>query len=124
MTVFLASLLGLPPLAGFAGKFQVFMAVYEAAKTATQNGPPGLGGVFYAVLVVGAANTALSAYYYLRIARAMLLDEPEANAAPVTLSLPAGLFLVALIAALFVLGVLWNPLVAETGRAVSTFSVR
>src|SRR5262249_14183027 len=35
MTIFLLSLLGLPPLAGFAGKFQVFEAVYEAGKGAT-----------------------------------------------------------------------------------------
>ena len=32
MTVFLLSLLGLPPLAGFAGKFQVFAAVYDAGE--------------------------------------------------------------------------------------------
>ena len=74
MTVFLASLLGLPPLAGFAGKFQVIAAVYDAARSASASGPPGLGAVFYVLLAVGAVNTAVSAYYYLKVARAMLLE--------------------------------------------------
>ena len=122
MLVFMASLLGLPPLAGFAGKFQVFSAVYEAAKTATASGPPGLGTVFFVLLAVGAVNTAVSAYYYLKIARAMLLDdavepvsrEPKASAG-------AALFLVALCAFLFAAGVVWDPLVSETAKAASAF---
>ena len=124
MTVFLASLLGLPPVAGFAGKFQVFAAVYGAAKTATVSGPPGLGTVFYVLLGVGAVNTAVSAYYYLKIVRAMLLDDPEADASPVRLTPTAGLFFLALVAVLIVVGVLWDPLMAETSRAASAFSVK
>ncbi len=124
MTVFLASLLGLPPLAGFAGKFQVFAAVYSAAKAATASGPPGLGAVFYVLLGVGAVNTAVSAYYYLKVARAMLLDDPDTDATEVKTSPVAGLFLVALVAFLFAAGVLWDPLMAETGRAVTAFSVK
>lgn len=124
MTVFLASLLGLPPLAGFAGKFQVFAAVYSAAKAATASGPPGLGAVFYVLLGVGAVNTAVSAYYYLKIARAMLLDDPDAGAPDVKTSPVAGLFLVALVAFLFAAGLVWDPLMAETTRAVTAFSVK
>ncbi len=125
MTVFLASLLGLPPLAGFAGKFQVFVAVYQAAKAATASGPPGLGTVFFVLLAVGAVNTAISAYYYLKIARAMLLDDPaEGTAAPATNSPAAGLFFVALVAFLFAAGVVWDPLMSETARAASAFSAK
>ena len=124
MTVFLASLLGLPPLAGFAGKFQVFAAVYSAAKAATASGPPGLGAVFYVLLGVGAVNTAVSAYYYLKVARAMLLDDPDTDATEVKTSPVAGLFLVGLVAFLFAAGVLWDPLMAETVRAVTAFSVK
>ncbi len=124
MTVFLASLLGLPPVAGFAGKFQVFAAVYGAAKTATAGGPPGLGTVFYVLLGVGAVNTAVSAYYYLKVARAMLLEDPEGDTSPVRLAPAAGLFFLALVAALFAAGVLWDPLVAETSRAASAFGAK
>ena len=64
-------LLGFPPLAGFAGKFQVFVAVYDAAR----NAPGSLGTWLYAFLAVGAVNTALSAVYYLKVVRAMALDQ-------------------------------------------------
>ena len=50
MTIFLLSLLGLPPLAGFAGKFQVFVAVYDAARAATAAGHANLGTAFYVLL--------------------------------------------------------------------------
>jgi NADH-quinone oxidoreductase subunit N len=122
MTLFLASLLGLPPLAGFAGKFQVFAAVLDAAKSATASGPSGLGTVFYVLLAVGAVNTAVSAYYYLKIVRAMLLEDPEgepqANA-------PAAVgFLIALVAFLIAAGVVWDPLTGETVRAAAAFGVK
>lgn len=125
MTLFLASLLGLPPLAGFAGKFQVFAAVYEAATTATASGPPGLGAVFFALLAVGAANTAVSAYYYLKVARAMLLDEPaESVGDEPKAGVGAAIFLTALVAFLVVAGVVWEPLMALTDRAAGAFVIR
>ncbi len=108
-TIFLLSLLGLPPLAGFAGKFQVFEAVYEAARAATAAGHTPLGTVFYVLLGVGAVNTAMSAYYYLKIVRAMLLDEPT-DATTIPTSLATAGYLLGLVAALFALGVVWNPL--------------
>src|SRR4051812_2999675 len=123
MTFFLASLLGLPPLAGFAGKFQVFAAVYDAARAATASAPAGFGPLFFVFLGVGAVNTAVSAYYYLKVVRAMLLDEPDTDTfTPVAPA--AGLFLVALVAFLFAAGVVWDPLVAETARAASAFGVK
>jgi NADH-quinone oxidoreductase subunit N len=90
MTIFLLSLLGLPPLAGFAGKFQVFEAVYEAGRSATAAGFGPRGNAFYVLLAVGILNTVLSAYYYLKIARAMLLEEP-ADPSPVATPPGAGL---------------------------------
>jgi NADH-quinone oxidoreductase subunit N len=125
MTVFLASLLGLPPLAGFAGKFQVFAAVYAAAKAATASAPPGVGTVFYVLFAVGAVNTAVSAYYYLKVVRAMLLEEPvESPQVESRTSVGAVFFLVALVAFLLAAGVIWDPLMSEAARAASAFSVR
>ncbi|HVL13256.1 MAG TPA: proton-conducting transporter membrane subunit, partial [Gemmata sp.] len=120
MTVFLLSLLGLPPLAGFAGKFQVFEAVYDGARAANAAGRANLGAFFYVLLGVGALNTALSAYYYLRVVRAMLLEDSD-GAAPIRTSPAAAVYLVALALALVALGVLWNPLTAAAGRAVAAF---
>ena len=103
----LLSLLGLPPLAGFAGKFQLFAAVYDA----------GYGWL----LAVGLANTVLSAGYYLRVLRAMLLDDPEATdekGRPLPLGEGAGvrLYLLALAAALVAVGVFWGPLADLAAR--------
>ena len=125
MTVFLCALLGLPPLAGFAGKFQVFAAVYEAARDATVAGKGSLGITFYVFLAVGAVNTAVSAYYYLRVVRAMLLDEPESPGIAIPgLGAGAWLYLVGLAALLVAAGVVWNPLTTAATHATDIFVVR
>ncbi|MBI4605516.1 MAG: NADH-quinone oxidoreductase subunit N, partial [Planctomycetes bacterium] len=75
LTVFLLSLIGVPPTGGFMGKFQLFMGLID------------LGGWPYYLLAVAAVvNTAVSAYYYLKIAKAMYFDrggEESPVAAPV-----------------------------------------
>jgi NADH-quinone oxidoreductase subunit N len=65
MTIFLASLTGIPPLGGWIGKFTSFKAVLEA-------------GTFpaYTLAVIGAVNTAIAAAYYLRVMREMWMNEP------------------------------------------------
>jgi NADH-quinone oxidoreductase subunit N len=112
MAVFLFSLLGFPPLAGFAGKFQVFAAVYEAGR----GGFPGA----YALLAVGVLNTALSAYYYLKVVREMVLEDPEPAGPPVGtggLGTVASVYLAGLAALVVALGVVWNPLTAAADPA-------
>jgi F420H2 dehydrogenase subunit N len=62
LMVFMLALAGIPPTAGFVGKFWLFAAVWNA----------GLGWlVFLAIL-----NSALSLYYYLRIVSYMYLKDP------------------------------------------------
>jgi NADH-quinone oxidoreductase subunit N len=79
LTLFLASLIGIPPLGGWYAKFAVFKVLLEAET--------GLG---IAMAVVMAVNTAIAAYYYLRVARAMWFDEaPDGDVTPVRV--PAGL---------------------------------
>lgn len=115
MAVFLFSLLGFPPLAGFAGKFQVFAAVYEAGRA----GVPGA----YALLAVGVLNTALSAYYYLKVVREMVLEEGADPGTSVPgRSVGATLFLVALAALVVAVGVVWDPLTTAADRAAQTFT--
>jgi NADH-quinone oxidoreductase subunit N len=67
LAIFLFSLTGLPPLAGFIGKFYLFAAVLEK------------GGAFYVILaIVGVVNSAISLYYYARVVVAMYMVAPEA----------------------------------------------
>lgn len=62
LAIFMFSLAGIPPLMGFFAKLAVFMAAVEA------------GLIVFAV--VGAAASAIGAYYYLKIVKTMYFDEP------------------------------------------------
>jgi NADH-quinone oxidoreductase subunit N len=76
MALCLFSLAGVPPLAGFWGKFQVFASVLRV-------GMPGENRFFQVLAVVGVVNAAIGAYYYLRIVVAMYLrPAPERPLAP------------------------------------------
>ncbi|SDG68637.1 NADH-quinone oxidoreductase subunit NuoN [Pelagibacterium luteolum] len=69
LALFMFSLVGLPPLAGFFAKWQVFLAAIEAQ--------------LFVLAVIGMLASAVSAFYYLRIIKVMYFDEPEASyAAP------------------------------------------
>jgi NADH-quinone oxidoreductase subunit N len=72
MAVFLFSLTGIPPLAGFWAKLAVF---YSALSAGSLSGGVrfSLGWWFYAVAVVGVVNAAIAAVYYLRVIRVMYL---------------------------------------------------
>jgi NADH-quinone oxidoreductase subunit N len=74
MFLFLLSLTGIPPLAGFWAKVYVILAALQA-------GSPWLTGL--AVLTV--VNAAAAAFYYLRVAVVMYMREPSENAPPVQL---------------------------------------
>jgi NADH-quinone oxidoreductase subunit N len=104
--VFLLSLLGIPPLVGFFAKFQVFAAVFHAGQGATQ---PWLSGVYYSLLVIGGLNTAVSAFYYVRVLKVMILDksleEVEGREpAPLRVPVPAAAYAAFLALAVVVLG--------------------
>jgi NADH-quinone oxidoreductase subunit N len=56
------SLAGIPPLAGFFGKYFVFLAAVKSG--------------FYALAIIGVAASVVGAYYYLRIVKIIYFDEP------------------------------------------------
>lgn len=70
--VFILSLAGIPPLAGFFGKFQVFLVALNGAGPARATGMVWLIGL-------GAATTCVSFYYYLRVLKAVFVEEPAAE---------------------------------------------
>jgi NADH-quinone oxidoreductase subunit N len=65
MAVLMFSLIGMPPLAGFFAKWQVFLAAIEAN--------------LYVLSVIGMLASAVSAYYYLRVIKTMYFDEPKSQ---------------------------------------------
>lgn len=62
--IFMFSMAGIPPLAGFFGKMMVFLAVVDAG--------------FIWLAVVGVLASVVAAYYYLRVIKIMYLDEVDA----------------------------------------------
>jgi NADH-quinone oxidoreductase subunit N len=74
MAVVMFSFIGLPPLAGFFAKWQVFLAAIDAH--------------LFALAIIGVLASAVSAFYYLRIVKVMYFDEPstEFAAAPAELT--------------------------------------
>jgi len=69
MTLFLLSLTGIPPTAGFFGKFYVILAAVE------------VGGWFNVLAVLAVVNAAIAAFYYLRVVVYMFMREPATEQA-------------------------------------------
>ncbi len=85
MTIFLLSLAGIPPLAGFWSKFFLFSSAINAMTFSP----------WYVVLAIsGVLNSALSVYYYARVIWYMYILEPEGEVVKVTAprSISAGVF--------------------------------
>jgi NADH-quinone oxidoreductase subunit N len=74
MSIFMLSLAGLPPLAGFFGKFYLF----SAALGSENNSNAGL----LWLVVVALFGTLVSLYYYLMILKAVFVDEHQPSTSP------------------------------------------
>jgi NADH-quinone oxidoreductase subunit N len=75
-TIALFSLIGLPPLAGFIGKFAVFAPLADGYRLSAAVGAPA--NFLLAILVIGGLNTAISLFYYLRVVKVITIDaEPK-----------------------------------------------
>jgi NADH-quinone oxidoreductase subunit N len=113
--VFLFSLTGLPPFAGFVGKWYLFYAVFERV------GGPG-GGWYAWLALIGALNTAVSLYFYVRIVRAMFIDPAYVeNPPPLPSRVGYQLMLGVLSIAILVFGVWWAPMVEWTSASLQMF---
>jgi len=76
LTLFMVSLGGIPPTAGFMGKVLVFGAAVKA-------------GLVWPLVVVGVLNSVVSVFYYLRITVALYMREPEGEPVALSLNAPA-----------------------------------
>jgi NADH-quinone oxidoreductase subunit N len=106
MLVFMVSLAGIPPTAGFMGKFYLFMGAVDAGLTW--------------LAVVGLLFAAVSGYYYLRVVMVMYMREPDsaAGAVPHLATSPAvAIVLACAIAGVVLFGLFPDPLVSLARHA-------
>ena len=97
MAIFLFSLTGLPPFAGFVGKFYIFASLLRVG-----------GSWNWFVAAVGVLNGVVSLFYYARILRAMFLT-PARQERGIEVRVMFGITTLALALPTLVLGVYWGP---------------
>ena len=109
LTIIFVSLVGIPPMAGFAAKYVAFAALVQAMTDA-----PLFRGVMLSLLVVGGLNTALSLFYYLRVIKTMAMDPEPADRPAIGFSLVSlpGAYVVLMTIPVLVLGIFWNQFFA------------
>ena len=76
LVAILVSLIGIPPMAGFIGKFAIFAALVDAG-----------GPLMMSLLVIAGLNTVISLIYYLRVAKVVCIDPEPETRGPVTLGM-------------------------------------
>ena len=109
MTLFMVALTGLPPTAGFVGKFYIFAAVIES------------GSRFYWLAFVGVINSVISLYYYIRVVRHMyLLGERNEEFINPSSKLVLSLLVVLAIPS-FVFGWYFSPIAEWISRSTTMF---
>lgn len=90
MTLALFSLAGIPPVAGFFGKFFLFAAAAEKG--------------FYLLVTIAVLNTIISLYYYLLVVKAMFINKGEVPVERFRSDFPTKLALGACVAGIFITG--------------------
>ena len=109
LAVFLFSLTGLPPFAGFIGKFFLFSAVIKQ------------GGAFAVLAVVAALNSVVSLYYYAKIVKTMFLDSPMTGDKTIAVSVNDFTLMIPLTVLTLVFGIYFSPLVHFTSQSLGFF---
>ena len=109
MTLFMVALTGLPPTAGFIGKFYIFAAVIEA------------GSEYYWLAFVGVINSVVSLYYYIRVVKHMYLVGDRSESIGMPSSKLVTLLLVVLAIPTFIFGWYFGPVTDWIGQSFVIF---
>ncbi len=103
LAIFMFSMAGIPPLAGFFAKLYIFLAAIDAH--------------LYALAIIGVLSSVVGAFYYLRIVKLMYFDEP---AEPFDRPVPREVQAVMLVSALVVLFFfVWPTMLVDGADAVA-----
>jgi NADH-quinone oxidoreductase subunit N len=104
MALFMLSLGGIPPTAGFMGKVYVFRVALEAGQLP--------------LVVIGVLNSVVSVFYYLRVTVAMYMEEPLGEPTPLMRTWPGAVALAAAVFFTLWWGVQASTLLEQAQRSV------
>lgn len=127
LAVFLLSLLGIPPLIGFFGKFQIFRVLYDGGDAFLRSGQTGLGYTLFGLLVIGGLNTVVSVVYYIKVIKVMILEaspEEESEHSAPAYAVPTGAAVYAslMAAAVLLVSFFQDPFLNASRDGASRFS--
>jgi NADH-quinone oxidoreductase subunit N len=108
MSVFLLSMAGMPPLAGFAAKYLLFYSAVQAGEIP--------------LVVIGVLSSAVSVYYYLRVLVYMYMRDPVGSPPVLRVSMWSGLALVTTVVLTIQIGVFPERMVNLAKQVVSSLS--
>jgi len=110
MTLAMVSLGGIPPLAGFFGKFLLLKAILEQGAA-----HPG----YYCLAFIALAGVVISLYYYFGVVRAIYWQTGVADLSPILTSKPIRLSIYGCVAGMLFLGLFPSPVVRWATQAVN-----
>jgi NADH-quinone oxidoreductase subunit N len=114
MTISMVSLAGIPPLAGFFGKFLLLKSAVEAAKATGNNG-------YYYLVFIALAGVVISLYYYFGVIKAMYWSKDAKDLTLIELSAPAKVTAWVCILGTFWLGLFPNTVLNMANEAAAVF---
>jgi len=116
MTISMVSLAGIPPLAGFFGKFLLLKSVVEAAQASGNHG-------YYCLIFTALAGVVISLYYYFGVIKAMYWSREAKDLTTIELSAPAMVTAWICIAGMFWIGLFPNTLLTLANAAVGALKL-
>ncbi len=114
LTLAMVSLAGIPPLAGFFGKFLLLKAVVEQGANNT---------AYYVLVGVAIVGVIISLYYYFGVIRAIYWSKDANELSPISISMPVRLSLLVCIVGMLYLGLLPERVIKMTEAAVRALSI-
>jgi NADH-quinone oxidoreductase subunit N len=105
LSIFLISLTGLPPLAGFISKLYIFLAIIDAK--------------LITVAVIAVINSVVSLYYYVRVLKHLFLSKAETEPAPLKLAPTEIVFVLILLVPTILFGLYFTPMIEFAKNSLS-----
>ncbi|MDD8018542.1 MAG: NADH-quinone oxidoreductase subunit N [Bacteroidota bacterium] len=110
LAVFLISLTGLPPTAGFIGKWMIFLSLINAK--------------MIALAIIGVLNSVISLYYYVRVIRNMFLRDEQEAGERMTFPYAQQILLLSLLIPTLYFGLFFNQLIEFAQFSVAMVGVK